>query len=333
MEAEQLEKLKEELFLDTDLEEVKQNKIKSNTRVCEEWFPIGSFKGQKLAGFAMNTLLKTQLDVLLKNIVRDWDFTIIISGQGEVRVGKSYLASQIACYWAYQMKKLYNIDVCFNLENNFIFDGQKLIEKGNYLGQNFPYSPLIFDEAGADLEGRKSMQITTQNVLDFFRECGQYNLLNILVLPEYFDLPKSIAITRSKFLIDVWYGCDKDDIFTRGYFNFHSSRKKKDLYKLGKKELNYKVIPPDFSGMFPNFFPLDKVAYRQKKQEALSKRGTKTRNTLMIQRDALLYLVYKLAGLTQQQIGERVESLTGKYMPQTTITDILARFNYLEEEE
>src|SRR3990172_7192942 len=165
-------------------------------RVCCDWFPKGSFPYQKEDGFRMHNLLKAQLDILLKNIINDWDFTIIIAGGGEVRVGKSVLAMQIACYWAYEVERLYHKKILFNLNDNFVFDGDKLIESGNKLGKDFPYSPLIFDEAGADLEGRKIMLASTSSVLDYFRECGQYNLLNILVMPEYFDLPKGIAITR-----------------------------------------------------------------------------------------------------------------------------------------
>lgn len=68
-------------------------------RVCKKWFP--NEKNPEKAGFFMDERLVMQLEVLLKNITNDWDFTIIISGQGEVRVGKSMLAMQIACYWSY----------------------------------------------------------------------------------------------------------------------------------------------------------------------------------------------------------------------------------------
>jgi len=172
-------------------------------RVCIDWFP-------KTNGFYMGDRLKLQIDVLLKNITKDWDFTIIITGQGEVRVGKSMLALQVGCYWTYEIWKRYKIKCPFNLKENIVFEGSKLIKAGNTLGMNHKYSCIIFDEAGADLEGRKIMSGSTQDVLDYFRECGQYNLLNILVLPEYFDLPKGIALTRSIFLLDVSYAADEN---------------------------------------------------------------------------------------------------------------------------
>ena len=295
-------------------------------RVCVEQFPMGSRKHQKEPGFHMDDILKNQIDVLLKNITKDWDFTSIISGGGEVRVGKSVLAMQIGAYWKEQMAKLHGIKVPFSVKENFVMDGRKLIEVGNRLGQNFPYSPLIFDEAGADLEGKKVMTQLTQDVLDYYRECGQYNLLNILVLPEYFDLPKGIAMTRSICLLDVYYIVDQDTIFQRGFFNFYSRRSKKKLYIKGKRELDYKAARYDFNGKFPNFYLLDEEEYRKLKQEALTKRESKRRNKFQLQRDACWFLLNKEMGWTQTEIGKRMEQLTGIYTPQPTLNDGIRHF-------
>jgi hypothetical protein len=307
-------------------------------RVCVDWFP--NKKNPKKAGFYMDDNLKLQLDVLLKNIKNDWDFTIIICGEGEVRVGKSKLAMDIACYWSYQIWKLYKIKVPFNLQDNFVFEGTHLIKKGNMLGQSHPYSALVFDEAGADLEGRKVMQGSTQDVLDFFRECGQYNLLNILVLPEYFDLPKGIALSRSMFLINVYYTADDDGLFVRGYFNFFSKRQKKWLYLKGKKDLNYKSVAYDFHGRFYNFYQVNEKEYRKAKQEALSRRESKKRNKFQMQRDACFYLLCsegmegedgEVVKLTQENLSKRLEQLTGIFIARNTISDGLRHFQ-LEDE-
>ena len=308
------------------------------TRVCIDWFPDTD-------GFFMDDRLVLQLEVLLKNIKNDWDFTIIVTGQGEVRVGKSMIAMQIACYWAYEMLNRYNTKLPFNIDNNFIFDGKQLIKQGNYLGVNYPYSPLIFDEAGADLEGRKTMQTQTQDVLDYFRECGQYNMLNILVLPEYFDLPKGIALSRSIFLIDVFYQADENAIFQRGFFNFYSRRSKKWLYLKGKRDLNYSCVKSDFGhipGKFYRFYPVNKDEYSLKKQEALKKRETKNRNKFMMQRDACIFL---LCGekqdktiekgktiMVQEQLSKRLEQLTGIFLDRSTLSDALRRLRVEFEE-
>jgi len=309
-------------------------------RACVKWFP-------KTNGFFLDDRLKMQIDVLLKNITNDWDFTILITGQGEVRVGKSMIAMQIAAYWTYEIKERYGITCPFDVENNFVFEGTQLIKKGNELGINHKYSALTFDEAGADLEGRKVMSGSTQDVLDYFRECGQYNLLNILVLPEYFDLPKGIAVTRSIFLIDVFYTADDNAMFKRGYFNFYSRRSKKWLYLKGKRDLNYSCVKSDFGripGRFHKYYPIDEGEYKIKKQEALKKRESKKRNKFQMQRDACIYL---LCGekqeegtktgeniLTQQKLSIRLEQLTGISVDRSTLSDSLRRIKVeLDEDE
>jgi len=314
-------------------------------RVCTDKYPVGTFKHQKLPGFYMDDLLKAQIDILLKNIKNDWDFTIIISGSGEVRVGKSVLAMQVAAYWADQIEKLYGKKVIFDLEHNFVFEGDKLIEKGNFLGENYKYSPLIFDEAGADLESKKVLRKTTQQVLDYFRECGQYNLLNLLVIPEFFDLPRGIAITRSIFLLDVYYLADEEGIFRRGFFKFYSRRAKKRLYLLGKKDLDYSVVPPDFSGArFTNFYPIDEQAYRKAKQVALLGRS-KERETISVklkdllkvkQRNASWYILTekgipckncrKNVTLSLRKLSEMLTDLTDENVYAATISDAVKSF-------
>lgn len=276
----------------------------TEVRVCEEWFPNG-VSGKP--GFLMEKALKDNLDFLLKNIIKDWDFTIIISGGGEVRLGKSMLAMQIACYWAYQVEKVHKNKVCFNLKDNFVFTGANLIKKGHYLGTTFPYSPLIFDEAGADLEGRKVMSSTTKMALDYFRECGQYNLLNILVIPEFFDLPRGIAMSRSIFLIDVKYSADiETGTFRRGYFRFFNRKKKKYLYLNGKRTLNYNASTYNFHGRFYKFYTIPEEEYRLMKQNALIARDTDNRPKAQRQRDAAIKVLRYDYGLKLLEIRDLI---------------------------
>ena len=171
----------------------------------------------------MHDTLKTNLDVLLKNVTKDWDFVIVISGSGRVRMGKSLLGIQIACYWTYQLERIHGIKVPFTIKDNIVFHGNRLIKQGNKLGTTHKHSVLIFDEAGADLEGVKAMKRTTQNVKDYLRECGQYNMLTILVLPEFFDLPKGIALSRSDFLLNCFTSMNDSDLIERGRSEEHTS--------------------------------------------------------------------------------------------------------------
>jgi hypothetical protein len=238
-------------------------------RVCEDTHI--NPKSNK-AGFYMDDVLKSIIDDWLKNITNDWDFCLIISGGGMVRVGKSVLAMQIAYYWVHELKRLYNIDVPFTIKDNIIFNGEKLIETGNKLGEKYHYSPIVFDEAGADLESMKVLRRTTQNVKDFLRECGQYNFLTILVIPEFFDLPNGIATNRSEALLNVKYYPDKLGLRERGFFDAYSKETKKKLYLYGKKEKNYHAQNPTFHGRFYNNYALDEEEYRNAKAEALKSR-------------------------------------------------------------
>ena len=300
------------------------------TRVCEDIYKKG-FSYNKKDGFYIEEVLKSQLDILLKNIHNDWDFTILITGGGEVRVGKSVLAMQIAAYWKAMVKEKFGKTIPLDPKINFCFDGKKLIEVGNKLGTKYSYPVLIYDEAGADLEGRKVMQTVTQDVLDFYRECGQYNMLNIIVLPEFFDLPKGIALSRSIFLLDVSYFATDEGMLQRGYFNFYSRPNKKWLYLKGKKDLNYQAYHWDFHGRFYHFYPVKEEEYRAAKQEALKKRESKRRNKFQIQRDWCWYLLTQEVGWTQEQLGKRMEQGTGIFVAQRTVSDGIR--HYLMENE
>ncbi len=300
-------------------------------RVCQEWFPKGTYKGQRGDGFYMDDLLKEQIDILLKNIERDWDFTILITGGGEVRVGKSVLAMQIGAYWTYQIKKLYNKERPWDTKSNIVMDGKKLIEMGNKLGKDNPFACLVFDEAGADLESRKVLTQMTKDVLDYYRECGQYNMLNLLVLPEFFDLPKGIANSRSICLLDVYYRVNEDNIFERGYFNFFSRRSKKFLYLNGKKTLDYGSAKYDFHGRFYDFHTVDEKEYRKLKQEALTKRESRRKSKFQLQRDACWYLLSQELDWTQEEIGKRMEQMTGTFVAHNTISDGIRHYKMEKE--
>lgn len=244
----------------------------------------------------------------------------------------SVLAQQIGAYWIDQIKKLYNIDLPWNLEDNFVFDGQELIKKGNALGSKYKYACLVYDEAGADLDTRKTMYSSTQQVLDYLRECGQYNMLNILVLPDFFTLPKAVAITRSIFLLDVTYTADKEGIFQRGTGHFYSRYNKKRLYLQGKKEENYSAYPWNFAFRFLNFYTVDEEEYRKLKYEALVRREKTKKNRFQMQRDAAWYILHNDMKMTLENIGTRTEELIGIDTPRTTIGDAIKKF-YKENEE
>lgn len=295
-------------------------------RVCEDWFPKGTKRNQKLDGFEMDDILAEQIKLAAKNVTNDWDFTIIVTGSGEVRVGKSVLALQIAAYWTWLIEKLHGIKVPFSVKENLVFQWDKLIEKGNDLGEKSKYCALQYDEAGETMQGTKTMSRELQAVKDYLRECGQYNFLNILVMPEFFDLPKGIAVTRSIFLIDVYYTAGQDGIFQRGFFKFYSRKNKKQLYLKGKKELNYNAYHFNFQGKFPNFYPINEKEYREQKQIALRSRDTNKKDKVLEMRDAAWAMLYKKLGMSQQEIADKMIEITKQNVSQQVISNALKKY-------
>jgi len=310
-------------------------------KVCEEWFPwnkekgISSYKGQRSPGFYMDDTLKHTIDLWVKNVKNDWDLIVIISGRGTVRCGKSTLAQHIAAYWTYAFWKAYGTLVPFSCKDNIVFHGSELIKKGNRLGRKHKGAVLIFDEAGADLEGVKAMKKSTQNVKDYFRECGQYNQISILCLPEFFDLPKSIATNRSNCLIDCYVTVDENDMWVRGQFNFFSIPSKKKLYKYGKKDSDYGVTKSDFHGHWFDTPVIDQEEYKAMKIEALKTREVVSRveeaRTRYL-KGALLTLSQEF-GLSNREVAEKIGSKTKSKCYHSYIGKLLAGENPEDDDD
>lgn len=303
--------------------------------VCEDWFPLTEDKKdrRKYAGFYMDNYLKQTFDVFLKNVKKDWDFTVLVSGGGEMRVGKSLLAMQIGAYWTYQLEKLYGIKIPFCVKENFVLNGNDLINKGNALGNKYKYSALLFDEAADDLESTKVLRASTQQIKDYLRKAAQYNMLNIIVQSEFFEVPKPIAISRSSCLIDVSYNIDEEGNFNRGDFRFFSRRGKKLLYLKGKRDLNYYCIKPDFQGSFPNFYPVDEQEYRKEKFDSM-KRWTHltAREVRRLDwfRSALKYMYQQ--GLSHREIADTLTKLGKFKIVHTTVGGFLKSEKYEDED-
>ena len=257
-------------------------------------------------GFYIDGYLKENLDILAESITKDFDFVILVSGGGMTRVGKSLIAMQIGAYLNNKVNELNKLHNTFSTEN-YSFRGEELIRMGK---ESPPYYVLVYDEAGSDLMARKTMHGTTQALLDFFREIGQKNLFLICVLPDFFDLPKGIAVTRSVCLIDV----DFVEKFNRGKFKFYGRKAKKFLFLKGKKFLDYDAHRPDFHGAFTNFYTIDETKYRQMKIDALHGREQDAakkvndkitpRHKRLAEHRTIMVRMLKEKGYTQEEIGK-----------------------------
>ena len=292
--------------------------------VCSELFP--NLEHPEKSGFYMDNFLKRELDILLRNVKSDWDFTIIISGQGEMRVGKSLLGMQIGTYWTYQIEKLYRLVVPFNIKENLVLNGNELMKKGIALGEKYKYAALDYDEAADDLESTKVMKGSTQMIKDYLRKAAQFNMLNIIIQSEYFEIPKSIAISRSCALIDVSYKIGDDGLFERGHYNFYSRRQKKLLYLIGKKMLDYRCVRPDFQGQFRNFYTLNEKEYRKEKMDALN-RWTKTTARDLKQTEYMraMILILNAQGMNGVEIANKINEISKFKISDRTIQFILQK--------
>lgn len=225
-------------------------------------------------------------------------------------------------------KKNYRLTV----PDNYVFNGNELIAKGNKLGTEQQYTTIVYDEAGADLQGVKVMSGETKEVLDYLRECGQYNMLTILVLPDYFSLPRGIALTYTTFLIDVTYYADEEGYLDRGFFKFFSRPSKKKLFLLGKKELDYDRVKQDFRGHFNNVFTVNEEEYRRAKKDALKKREknlNKKERVLAAQRDLLMQHLYTRYNTTHQDIANVLDRVQGVGLTSDGVSHAIKHANKL----
>ena len=208
--------------------------------------------------FKLHTYLKENLDLIKKNQKRDWDFKVLYSGDGMTRTGKSTKAAQDAQYLDEDFSEYW--------KEKMIFDGKKL--KKTAYSFDKP-SSLVYDESREGLDSKRQMEKYTKNLLDFFSECGNLNHAIFIVLPEYFDLPKSIAMTQSTYLIN----CYARNGFERGYFDFFNRKDKKYLYIKGKQWLDYTVQRPTFKGTFTDWLPFPRDEYEKLKRKALQEKS------------------------------------------------------------
>lgn len=227
-------------------------------RVCENEYPLKEIDKRKIPGFPMDRFLAENIAPLAKKILEDFHFVIIVSGNGQVRVGKSVIAQQIGAYLTNEVNKYWNLNNTWS-GKNIVFKADKLIDKSkNEFGKG---AVLQLDE-GDDLTEHYYSHLA-MTLKRYFRKCGQLNQILILCIPDYFELPRMYAITRSICLINVKFGGELE----RGWASFYDFQKKKSLYILGKKMLDYSVVDPNFRFNFENFYTIDEKEYRELKKK------------------------------------------------------------------
>jgi len=254
--------------------------------------------------FWVDNLLKSNLDSIAHNLKRDWDFIGIISGDGLTRVGKSVLAQQVAYYVSYNLGRSFDM-------NNICFTSEDLIKKA-VQSEN---SCFIYDESRESLDAKKAMGLISRGLFDFFAECGKLNHFIILVLPDFFDLNRRIAVNRSAFLINVFRTTKIKELksgavseYQRGHYAWFGRNKKKRLFILGKKNFDdYHIVKPDFYGKFDNKWMVNEAEYDKVKMEFIRRdrnqiKVTKRTESWLRQRNGLVKHLHTEFNYTQKQI-------------------------------
>lgn len=220
-------------------------------KILEKKYPLGSISGQKTPGRYIDGLLHTNIKILAKNVVKDMTYLGIISSSTlEVGTGKSVFAQQIAEAYLDEVNKQHKLNLNLTM-NNIVFRPKDIIKRSFKVEK---YSVIICDE-WEDANYWSELGITLRQ---FFRKCRQLNLFIIIIIPNFFQLPMSYAISRSVFFIDVRFSGE----FDRGYFSFYNFAKKKRLYIKGKKTQDYGVTQPNFPGRFGDGYVVGEKEYR-----------------------------------------------------------------------
>jgi len=265
-------------------------------KYCIDKYPMGSFPGQKSPGKYMDGTLYENVKIMARNIVRDMTFMGVASSSTlEVGTGKSCMLQQIGEAYTEMVNKEHGLNLNFS-EKNIVFRPEKLIE----VAQTLPkYSCIIMDE----WDEKSYFDKLAIALRQFFRKCRQLNLFMLIIIPDFFQLPKGYAISRSAFFIDVKFAGE----FQRGFFDFYNFERKKDLYVKGKKTYNYRVSKPNFSGRFTDGYAIPKELYLSTKLRDLaeSERSEKLKPTEKDVKSQMFETIYKnMDGISVKKLAE-----------------------------
>lgn len=223
-------------------------------KYCLDKYPMGSFRKQKSAGRFMNDTYYENIKLIAKNVTKDLSILGVCSSSTlEVGAGKSVFLQQTGEAYTEMVNDYHKLNLTFT-GKNIVFNSKDLIERAFELPR---FSCIILDE----WEDANYWSELGKSLRQFFRKCRQLNLFILIIIPNFFQLPMSYAISRSLFFVDVQFRGE----FDRGYFSFYNFDRKRQLYIHGKKTQDYKCVQPNFTGRFPNGYAIDDTEYRKMK--------------------------------------------------------------------
>lgn len=191
--------------------------------------------------------LREKLDYAKAQIAKNWDVTIVIDGlEGS---GKSNLGFAIATYMA---------DGNLTLDN--IAEGSE--DAVNKLEKLPDGSVLDIDEGSLAFSSTDVMSKEQKRLTKILNVIRQKRMCLIITCPSFFNLAKYVGVERSRLLLHTYTRKGE-----RGYFGYYGEKKKKKLYRIGKKNFNsYDYPSPNFRGRFTICEPFGEEYKALKKQ-------------------------------------------------------------------
>lgn len=234
-----------------------------------------------------------------KRIMKSKNLDLVTACSGYPGLGKSKLISQLASF----CDTSFTEDRMWQKTEDFVnaVKDETGILKAHVLDEAW--------EGLSSIQVRKSIGAILLNIMNVIR---QKRLFIFIVLPDFFDLSKNIAIFRSRWLIH----CYSEEFGDIGRFAAFGQAAKKQLYIRGKKFEDYSAWKADFFGRFtksdaPNF---NWSRYENEIKPIALKHSveiTQVVSDSVKQRNKLIYILRTRYELSTKEIAEEINSNTG----------------------
>lgn len=214
-----------------------------------------------------------------KGVMNKKDIDLVILITGYPGTGKSTLATQLATF----------VDPTFT-EERMCVEVEPFIEQ---IKKAKPRQAVVLDESYETLNSADIRKDVGRALLNLLNVVRQKNLYIFLIIPNFFDLGKQIAVFRSRWLIH----CYEKDFGDIGRWACFDRYKKHSLYIKGKRDENYNAIPCNFFGKFGDHIPsqINYKKYLKNKRKGLLNISLKKEATtnFKIQRDKGIIQLHK----------------------------------------
>lgn len=241
--------------------------------------------------FWIDRALLTRLNNLKMIQKEKWDGVFLIDGME--RSGKSTLGIISGWY----------LSDCRLTEKNF---ARGLSDAAKKITDAEEGSVIIMDEGSTIFSSKDSSNTAQKKLIKILDVVGQKNLFFIIVLPCFFDLNKTIAVRRSKFLLHVY----PDKLtYKRGKYVCWGEVVKGKLYRIGKKNFDSYAYPKpsDEPGEYFDFRPPFYEKYlKEVKAETLKEVLEDAQEKKKVDKETMKVYLWKVkvAGLLNQKVNQ-----------------------------